>query len=278
MKVALCFWGLTRSLKYTIHSINKYILQIFKEKKIEYKIFLHTFRFDSNYHNPRAYETNIVLDFDEYKLLNPDYVEIEDQDEVKTNIGMHKYRKLPDPWESDYVSVDNFICAMYSKKQVGIMVENCDMKFDYIVYLRPDVKYSTYFDVKYFSLTNQYSVCTPNFHLFPKMNDRFCLLTANNLKQYYSLFDEMYKYSLSNPLHSERFQYHIINNVYKWKIYYIPFYFNRVRANGAELNDCGKMNQISKQNKKITRKKLNTPLIPENKIIQPIFKTNHRQL
>ena len=278
MKVALCFWGLTRSLKYTIHSINKYILQIFKEKKIEYKIFLHTFRFDSNYHNPRAYETNIELNFNEYTLLNPDYVEIEDQDEVKTNIGMHKYRKLPDPWESDYVSVDNFICAMYSKKQVGIMVENCDMKFDYIVYLRPDVKYSTYFDVKYFSLTNQYSVCTPNFHLFPKMNDRFCLLTANNLKQYYSLFDEMYKYSLSNPLHSERFQYHIINNVYKWKIYYIPFYFNRVRANGAELNDCEKINQISKQNKKSTRKKLNTPLIPENKIIQPIFKTNHRQL
>ena len=274
MKVALCFWGLTRSLKYTIHSINKYILEVFKDKNIEYKIFLHTFHFDSNYNNPRANESDIELDFDEYKLLNPDYVEIEDQDEVKTNIGMNKYRTFPDPWESDYVSVDNFICAMYSKKQVGIMVENCDINFDYIVYLRPDVKYSTYFDIKYFSLANKYSICTPNFHLFPKMNDRFCILTVNNLKQYYSLFDEMYKYSLTSPLHSERFQYHIINNVYKWKIYYVPFYFNRVRANGAELNDSEKMKQIGKQNKKSTRKKLNTPLIPSNKIIQPLFKTN----
>ena len=274
MKVALCFWGLTRSLKYTIDSINKYILQVFKDKNIEYKIFLHTFHFDSNYHNPRALETNIELDFDEYKLLNPDYVEIEDQDEVKTNIGMNKYRTFPDPWESDYVSVDNFICAMYSKKQVGIMVENCDINFDYIVYLRPDVKYSTYFDVKYFSLANRYSICTPNFHLFPKMNDRFCVLTVNNLKLYYLLFDEMYKYSLTNPLHSERFQYHIINTVYKWKIHYVPFYFNRVRANGAELNDSEKMKKISKQKTKSTRKKLNTPLIPTNKIIQPLFKIN----
>jgi len=274
MKVALCFWGLTRSLKYTIDSINKYILQVFKDKNIEYKIFLHTFHFDSNYHNPRALETNIELDFDEYKLLNPDYVEIEDQDEVKTNIGMNKYRTFPDPWESDYVSVDNFICAMYSKKQVGIMVENCDINFDYIVYLRPDVKYYTYFDTKYFSLANQYSICTPNFHLFPKMNDRFCVLTVNNLKLYYLLFDEMYKYSLTNPLHSERFQYHIINNVYNWKIYYIPFYFNRVRANGTELNDSEKMKKISKQKTKSTRKKLNTPLIPTNKIIQPLFKIN----
>jgi hypothetical protein len=274
MKVALCFWGLTRSLKYTIHSINKYILEVFKDKNIEYKIFLHTFRFDSTYNNPRASETDIELDFDEYKLLNPNYVEIEDQDEVKTNIGMDKYRLSPDPWESGYISVDNFICAMYSKKQLGIMVENCDLTFDYIVYLRPDVKYSTYFDIKYFSLANKYSICTPNFHLFPKMNDRFCILTVNNLKRYYNLFDEMYKFSLTNPLHSERFQYHIINNVYKWKIHYVPFYFNRVRANGAELNDSEKMKKISKQNKKSTRKKLNTPLIPSNKIIQPLFKIN----
>jgi hypothetical protein len=252
MKVALCFWGLTRSLKYTIHSINKYILEVFKDKNIEYKIFLHTFRFDSTYNNPRASETDIELDFDEYKLLNPNYVEIEDQDEVKTNIGMDKYRLSPDPWESGYISVDNFICAMYSKKQLGIMVENCDLTFDYIVYLRPDVKYSTYFDIKYFSLANKYSICTPNFHLFPKMNDRFCILTVNNLKRYYNLFDEMYKFSLTNPLHSERFQYHIINNVYKWKIHYVPFYFNRVRANGAELNDSEKMKQLTKQKTKYT--------------------------
>ena len=79
MKIALCFWGLTRSLKYTIDSIKKNILQPLDDGNIEYKIFVHSFSFNSIYNNPRAEERNITLDFDEYILLNPDFVEIEDQ-------------------------------------------------------------------------------------------------------------------------------------------------------------------------------------------------------
>ena len=70
MKVALCFWGLTRSLKYTIDSIKKNILQPLDDGDIEYKIFVHTFSFKSKYHNPRADEHNLTLDFDEYTLLD----------------------------------------------------------------------------------------------------------------------------------------------------------------------------------------------------------------
>tara|TARA_B100001287_G_scaffold138453_2_gene116594 strand:- start:4966 stop:5787 length:822 start_codon:yes stop_codon:yes gene_type:complete len=268
MKVALCFWGLTRSLKHTIHSIKKRILTVLTNKNIEYKIFIHTYHFNGSYINPRAQEYNIDLDFEEYKLLNPDYVEIEDQDAIKIDLNIFKYRTHSDPWNSGYISVDNFICAMHSKKQLGLMVENCDEKFDFIIYLRPDVKYQTYFDVKYFSLVNKYTICTPNFHLFPKLNDRFCILSYHNLKQYYSLFDKMYEYSLHFPLHSERFQYYIFINQYKWNIKYVSFFFNRVRANGLELNDIKK---VDKQKK--TKKNRNTPIKPDqNKVIQPIFK------
>jgi len=282
MKVALCFWGLTRSLKYTLHSIKKYILQVFHKHNIEYKIFLHTYYFDTQYINPHACEYNIDLDFEEYKLLKPDFFEIDNQDEIKKNINVLKYRTQNDPWNSGYVCVDNFLCAMYSKKQLGIMVDNCDEKFDNIIYLRPDVKYHTYFDIKYLSMVNKYTICTPNFHLFPKLNDRFCILNNDNLQKYYSLFDKMYEYSLSYPLHSERFQYHIFLNHYKWTIKYIPFLFNRVRANGTELNDIAqKIQEEQKQKKekkekrkKNTRKNLNTPIKPDNnKVIQPMFKT-----
>lgn len=269
MKIALCFWGLTRSLKYTLYSIKKRILSVFKNNDIEYKIFIHTYKFDSEYINPRAEEFNIELDFEEYKLLKPDYIEIEDQDKVKEIIDIYKYRTHPDPWNSDYNSVDNFLCAMYSKKQLGKMVENCEEEFDYIIYLRPDVKYYTYFDIKYFTLVNKYSVCTPNFHLFPKLNDRLCILSKDNLNKYYSLFDKMYEYSLNHSLHSERFQHYIISKIYKWSIRYIPFYFNRVRANGFELKD---IELTKKKESTNTRKILNTPFKPIDKIIQPLFK------
>ena len=271
MKVALCFWGLTRSLKYTLHSIKKYILNVFNVHNIEYKIFLHTYYFHSIYNNPRAGETNIDLDFDEHYLLNPDFLKIENQDTVKEIIDVFKYRSQPDPWESNYACVDNFLCAMYSKKQLGIMVENSNIDFDYIIYLRPDVRYLTYFDMKYFSLVNQYNVCTPNFHLFPNLNDRFCMLLPSKLKKYYLLFDKMYEYSLLYPLHSERFQYNIMVKLYKWSIRYIPILFNRVRADGTELHDAGinikKMKKKSKEeNKRIT------PIVDNNKVVKPLFK------
>lgn len=250
MKIALCFWGLTRSLKYTINSIKKNILQPLDDGNIEYKIFVHSFSFNSIYNNPRAEERNIALDFDEYTLLNPDFVEIEDQDKVKQEIDLHKYRSQPDPWESNYTCLDNFLCAMYSKRQLGIMVNHSNIDFDYIVYLRPDLHYLTPFDVRFFSITTKFNVCTPNFHLFPKLNDRFCILDACNLDKYSGMFNYMYEYSRLYPLHSERFQYYIMTQQFKWSVRYIPIQFNRVRANGKELPDAANYFKVLRKREK----------------------------
>jgi hypothetical protein len=249
MKVALCFWGLTRSLKYTLTSIQKHILEPLNNANIEYKIFLHTFHFNSPYVNPRAQEINVKLDFNEYTLLNPDYVQIDDQDVIKQKIHITKYRTMPDPWESNYICVDNFVCAMYSKKKLGEMVNESGIDFDYIMYLRPDVKFINSFDVRYFSITKKHNVCTPNFHLFPKLNDRFCLLQSCNLEKYSNLFDEMYEFSTIFPLHSEKFQHYIMTRKYNWSMRYIPIHFHRVRANGDELKDTAQYyRQLNRQN------------------------------
>ena len=254
MKVALCFWGITRSLKYTIESIKKHILEPLENDNIEYVIFVHTFKFNSPYINPRAQEIYVKLDFDEYKLLNPDYVQIDDQDEIKRQIDISKYHTMPDPWESNYICVDNFVCAMYSKKQLGLMVKNSGLEFDYIMYLRPDVKFINSFDVRYFSITKKQNVCTPNFHLFPKLNDRFCLLQTYNLELYSKLFDEMYEFSTIFPLHSEKFQYYVMTRKYKWSMRYIPIHFHRIRASGEELKDTAQYyHQLNKQQFSLNR-------------------------
>ena len=249
MKVALCFWGLTRSLKYTIDSIREHILQPFRDNRIEYTIFMHTYTMSTKYHNPRAGEENVELDFDEHHLLKPDFLQIDDQDEIKEQIQIKKYRSLPDPWKSDYICLDNFVCAMYSKKQLGIMVKNSNIQFDYIVYLRPDVRYLNHFDPRYFSITHQSKICTPNFHLFPQLNDRFAILKQCDLKKYSELFNEMYEYSRIYPLHSERFQYNILTRRLRWSVIYIPIHFNRVRVNGHEEKD---MAQYYKQLNQLT--------------------------
>ena len=249
MKVALCFWGLTRSLKFTIDSIREYILKPLDDNNIEYTIFMHTFSMSSKYYNPRAGEENVKLDFNEHHLLSPDFFKIEDQDAIKEQIQIKKYRSLPDPWNTNYICLDNFICAMYSKKQLGVMVKESNINFDYIVYLRPDVRYITPIDQRYFHATHQNTICTPNFHLFPKLNDRLAIITSSNLKTYSEMFDEMYEYSRIYPLHSERFQYNIITHRFRWNVQYIPIHFNRVRADGREEPD---MRQYYKKLHKIS--------------------------
>jgi len=237
MKVALCFWGLTRSLKYTLKSIQKQIITPLKDANIEYKIFVHTYEFESAYHNPRSKEQNIKLDFQEYKLLEPDYFQIENQDEIKEKINLKQYRTQPDPWENNYISMDNFLCAMYSKKQLGAMIQNSEETFDACVFLRPDTFFLNPLDIHYFSLLQNNRICAPNFHLFPDFNDRFLICSQKHMLTYTQLFDDMLHYSRHCSLHSERFQYALLTQKYKLIILYMPIHFNRVRADGRILRD-----------------------------------------
>ena len=70
MKVCICFFGLTRSLKYTIDSINDNLFNILKPNNIQYDIYLHTYDLKILTNN-RSNELECKLDIDEYKLLNP---------------------------------------------------------------------------------------------------------------------------------------------------------------------------------------------------------------
>ena len=237
MKVALCFWGLTRSLKFTHKSIQDKILNVLKNASINYTIFLHTYNFKSKYYNPRAKEIGLALDFDDYKLLNADYVQIDDQDEIKKQLNLQQYRSRQDPWNTNYICVDNFICAMYSKQQLGKMVKNSGQEFDRIIFLRPDVRYLNNFDISWLSLVNDNNVIIPGFALFPDFNDRFCIANCKNAQIYCNLFDNMLEYSKAHPLHSEKFQSFYLRKVYHLSIQYILFFFNRVRSNGNEEND-----------------------------------------
>ena len=77
-KICLCFYGLTRSLKYTHSSINNNILKILIQNNYYFDIYLHTYNLDILTNNIYK-EINCRLDFQEYKLLNPDYFHIQNQ-------------------------------------------------------------------------------------------------------------------------------------------------------------------------------------------------------
>jgi hypothetical protein len=240
-KVAVCFWGITRSLKYTIETIKERILNMLENNNIDYKVFIHTYSVHGIYNNSWSKETNIVLDNDEYKLLEADFIEIENENDVRKKINFNEYRSKRDPWKNNYDCVDHFIYCLYSKQKVTQMVKNSGENFDYILYFRPDVYYLNDFQTSYLDLISDDKLIIPNFHVYNGINDRFFGCNNKNYEIFGNMFNDLLEYSKQYPAHAETFYSRMIEkrNMY---VIHIPFHFTRIRANGCDSLDCGKLN------------------------------------
>uniref|UniRef100_A0A6C0AUQ6 Glycosyltransferase n=1 Tax=viral metagenome TaxID=1070528 RepID=A0A6C0AUQ6_9ZZZZ len=238
MKVALGFFGITRSLKFTIETIRENVINPLKRLGYEVKIFIHTYKLDT-YKNIRTKEASDNIDNDEYKLLNPDEFIIDNQDEVKERLNMQQYRTHRDPWNTKYNSVDNFILGQYSKLRLTELIKNTKDEFEYILFLRPDVKYLNKITKLFLDKVNINTICIPNFSLYPRktqgfpmFNDRFAITNKYTYKIYGEVFHKLLEISKDNPLHSETIlTKYLTNNGIEYE--YIPFIFQRIRIDGS---------------------------------------------
>jgi hypothetical protein len=232
-RVAVGFFGITRSLKYTINSIETNILDVLTKNNINYDIFMHTYYLNS-YSNKRAKEsTTNKINNDEYKLLNPKYFQQDNQDEIKNKLKLELYRTHKDPWNTKYESVDFFILACYSRLILTEMIEKTYINYDYILFVRPDCLYLDKLDTSKFNLINNNTILIPNFHLFGKytINDRFAITNNYTYKIYGKVFKQLLELSKKHELHSETILGLVLNNN-KIKCSKINFNFSRIRING----------------------------------------------
>ena len=139
-KVALVFYGITRSLRFCNESIRDKLLNPLQKEGLSYDIFLHTYTLE-RYSNKRTGEKRNNVDNDEYKLLQANYIQVDSQEKIKQKLNMKQYRTHKDPWNTEYNSVDNMILGLYSKKQSVIMVEKSGNNYKYVIFIRPDCLY-----------------------------------------------------------------------------------------------------------------------------------------
>ena len=235
INIAICYWGLTRSTKRVYTSHYDYLFNVLKSSNINYDIFMHTWKADNNFVFTK--ENTIPNDYEEYKLLEPDYYTIEYQKDFIDTLDFNNYfnKELFEKYgDSEYEwypqLIMNHLCALESQKRVYHMVISTNKKYDYIMFVRPDVLLCNNFNINV--LNEQFDIVIPHGDHNEGLNDRFAILPFNSASLYANRIDEIIEFRKNNGrIVSEKYVKFIINKYYN-NLKFIEFKMRRIRPDG----------------------------------------------
>lgn len=239
LNVAICYWGLTRSTKLVYTTHHEHVFNILKQNNINYKIFMHTWQTDTNIVWNKIYNT--PLDYEEYKLLSPDFYKIDNQDdflkEIIPNFSLYfdqnLYNKNPSlEWEPYLVR--NHMCALESLKRVTNMLNE---EFTHVIYLRPDVDIFTPFNIDWLSLKPGEIMIPDRDNSEGGFNDRFAIVHYTDCKKYANRIDNIAEYRKNiGRIVSEHYTRYTIEKYFK-QVKFITFNFDIIRPQ-KRVVDC----------------------------------------
>jgi hypothetical protein len=210
-KVAIIFFGLTRTLGKTIDSIKANLFSPLNDNLIDYDIYIHTYKIFGKYHNMwSGEETNNYNNEDIETLLNPKYFIFDNQELIINNINFDEYYKKLGNWtgmSSDMTKylIKNMCLALYSKKQITLLFDKHINEYDYAIIIRPDTELHTKININDFNELNDNNIIIPKKDWYAGCNDRICIGKPNVVSYYGKLFDEFKIYSETTSIISEKF-------------------------------------------------------------------------
>ena len=230
MKVAIIYWGITRSTKKVYKSHEDKIFSILKENNITYKIFMHTWKTDNN----KGYVWNDLIDqdidYEEYKLLAPDEYRIDNQDTFLNNDILPIFSQFYRPNEYEWLPqlIKNHLCALESQKRATNMVIDSNDEYDFVLYLRPDMEFLSPFPINSLDILKT-EIAISEDDQCEGYNDRFAVVPFSMCSYYGKRIDEIIAFrDKYGRIVSEKFVKHIIDKYFS-HVHLLHFKMNIIR-------------------------------------------------
>ena len=203
MKICICFYGITRSLSYTIDSIRQNVIE--PHSDMHQVIMLAHYYNLNKISNERSGESGIV-NKDEINLLRYDHLDIE-QPENECLLRKFEYaKKFGDSWNDNYKSLKNLMHQLQSLQRVTSKALEYDP--DIVIFVRPDLKYhdKVSFDLDLLSNNIEPAMVLPAWQHHLGYNDRFAICNTRAAMLYGGRLGFLQDYFESGlgPLNGER--------------------------------------------------------------------------
>jgi hypothetical protein len=208
--VAIIFFGLARSTRFTIDSIRANVLDPNDRPGLE-TVRVCSLNMIDRIHNPRSKEVNARLDPADQFLLDCDSYLIcrQSEDDIAAHLALAQ--RQADFFHDGWASTRNLLFQLLSLKRAWALAQSVlPRRFDYYMFARPDLKYLDPVDFGDIisRLPRRNSIAVPAWQPFGGLNDRFAFADAEAAAHYANRLDCVEGYCRQRPLHSERLLLH----------------------------------------------------------------------
>ena len=224
-RIALCYFGLTRSLCQVIDNQKSKIFDSLEKGGYDIEIFMHTWKIYNDEQHVWGVKIDSNINYDDYKLLEPTYYKIESQDDFLNSINIYDYFNK-EKWDKNgdhrthgewpIYLIRNHLCALESQKRCFEMVETCNKKFDFVMIIRPDCVFSQ-LDINHFEHLKEYSngILITGRDSFEGYNDKFAIMNYDKASPYCKRIDEIKEWRKhTTRIVSEKFVKFIVDKYY----------------------------------------------------------------
>jgi hypothetical protein len=186
MRIFLGFFGLTRSLRYTIHSIRARVFAPLVESGIAATRYGH-FHLPVTIVNSRSGELGLLTDPTEANLLELQHCKVDAQEPGLIAEAFELTRSYPDCYYDNYASARNICFQLRSLNCLWNMMREAVTEQDWVVFLRPDLLYLDRIDVPQIIASMEKEgtdLAVPAWQGWGGLNDRFAVATARGARVY----------------------------------------------------------------------------------------------